>query len=161
MQLYRQDTSEEIITALEQLEEEMPEFKNILFNWHIALLYECDKSQKLIKFTENHKELLDALPKNQLIYSDSVFLYMSALNDNYQPLKALQIFGEATEQQGFMLSTYLLYQYGYANYLMMNLCGTQFEFEMYKQAAIEVFTLLEQYNYEMPGLIENWLENIH
>lgn len=161
MQLYRQDTSEEIITALEQLEEELPEFKNILFNWHITLLYECDKSQELIKFTENHKELLDALPKNQLIYSDSVFLYMSALNDNYQPLKALQIFGEATEQQGFMLSTYLLYQYGYANYLMMNLCGTQFEFEMYKQAAIEVFTLLEQYNYEMPGLIENWLENIH
>ena len=161
MKLYRQDSSESVIAEVEQLEEELPEFKKLLFSWQLSLLYECGKNQELIKFTEDNMNLLESLPKNEMTYSDSIYMYVSGLNNTYQPLKAIQVFADAAEQEGFQLTTYLFYQYGYANYLMMNLCASQYEFESYKQTAIGTFSILEQYNYDMPGLIANWLETVH
>ena len=161
MKLYRKDSSESVIAEVEQLEEELPEFKKLLFSWQLSLLYECGKNQELIKFTEDNMNLLESFPKNEMTYSDSIYMYVSGLNNTYQPLKAIQVFADAAEQEGFQLTTYLFYQYGYANYLMMNLCASQYEFESYKQTAIGTFSILEQYNYDMPGLIANWLETVH
>ena len=159
MKVYRQDSTEETITALAQLEEELPEFKNLLFSWQISLLAEYNKYQELIKFVEENMDYLNSYPKDGMDYSNMLYMYMASLNNTYQPMKAIQIF--AGQADNIPITTYLVYQYGYANYLMMDLCTTQYEYEMYKQAAIEVFTILQQYNYEMPGLIQNWMKIVH
>ena len=159
MKVYRQDSTEETITALAQLEEELPEFKNLLFSWQISLLAEYNKYQELIKFVEENMDYLNSYPKDGMDYSNMLYMYMASLNNTYQPMKAIQIF--AGQADNIPITTYLFYQYGYANYLMMDLCTTQYEYEMYKQASIEVFTILQQYNYEMPGLIQNWMKIVH
>lgn len=159
MAVYRPDTSEETLAAVEQLEKELPEFKNLLFNWHLTLLVEYDKPHEVIKLTEENMDYLNSYPKDGMDYSNMLYMYMACLNNTYQPMKVIQIFGELPEN--FMLTTYELYQYGYANYLMMDLCSTQSEYEVYKQTAIGAFTILQQYNYEIPGLIQNWMEIVH
>ncbi len=156
MNVYRQDDSEELLAKLDQLEKEMPEFKNIIFAWHLSLLYDYSTYKSMVEYAESNMNYMNGLAGNNQDYSDVIYSYILALNNTFQPDKAIEFI--ATLPEDFQFTIHLYYQYGYANYLMLNKCSTQLEYEAYRQRAIEVFNLLKKYNYELPVMMQSWLE---
>ena len=158
MALYRQKASEELLVQLEQLEQSKPEYSHILFSWHLELLNNFNKSDETIQFIEANMDYLKKLPEDDNIYIDSMYYYLRALNNSYNPEKLLNIY--TTLPQLLQGNIYFYYQYAYANYLMINLSNSQSEMDYYKNTAQAAFTLLKEYNFNIGERMEGWLESV-
>ena len=157
MNLYRQTSvTEESLKQLELFEKEMPECKNYFSYWHATMLYYLQKYDEVIQFIENKMNYLESLPKDSADYANSIHLYITALNNSFNPAKALSVYNSQPDY--LKENVYYYYQYALSNYLMLSLCDTQKEFDYYKKTAKNAFLLLEENNYNLGESIENWLK---
>lgn len=156
MALYRQNESLEILEMVERLEEEKPEYSNILFSWHLSMLNNLETSDEVVNFIENNFDYLEKLPKDNNTYVDSMYYYIRSLNSSYNPQKALTVYFSLPDSlQG---NIYYYYQYAYANFLMINLSNNQSELEYYQNTARAAFSLLKEYNFTIGERLEGWLK---
>lgn len=158
MALYRQQESEELIEQLEQLEESKPEYLPVLFTWHISLLNDFNKNEELVYYIENNIDYIQSLPEDNGVFIDSMYYYLRALNNSYNPEQLLFVYSSLP--QSLQGNIYFYYQYAYANYLMINFSNTQSEMDYYKNTAQAAFTLIKEYNFKIGDLIEGWLEAV-
>ncbi len=157
MELYRQNTvTEKSLKQLEQFEKEMPEAKNYFSCWHVSMLYYLQKYEEVIEFAESNNNYLESLPRESADYANTMYLYISALNNVFNPVKALSIYNSQPEY--LKGNAYYYYQYAFSNYLMLSICDTQSEFDYYKKVAKNAFLLLKENNYTLSEAIENWLK---
>lgn len=155
MTLYRQNASKETIELIKYFEKEMPECRNIVFYWHITLLNHFAQYGELVEFTEENMPYIESLAKDGEVYSNSLYYYINALNQVFNPEQALLTYRSLPEElQG---NVYLYYQYAYANYLMTNLSIEQKEMDFYRNRASAAFKLLKEYDCNIGPQMDGWL----
>ena len=158
MSLYRQNASLLTVAQLQRYEKEMPECRNIVFYWHITLLNHFAQYGDLVEFAQNNMPYIETLPKNGEVYSNSLYYYISALNQTFNPEQALLTYKTLPDDlQG---NVYLYYQYAYANYLMINLSIEQKEMDFYKSRAAAALKLLKQYECNIGPQMDGWLKAV-
>ena len=158
MNLYRQDAGENTIEQVVKLENENPEYKNILFFWHISLLNYFNQFEDVINFAEQNMTYLQSFAFDSEVYVSSMYFYISSLNNCFSPAKALQIYDSLPDQvKG---NIYYYYQFAYSNYLMINFAENQNEMNYYKQRAINALKILKNYDFDIGERLEGWLESV-
>ncbi len=153
--LYSQKVREQSVVELEKLETQYPEFKNIVFYWHLSLLSYFNSAEELVQFTEANMNYLMTLKKDDEIFANSMYIYMQALNNSSAPEKALKLYDTLPDYLKY--NVYYYYQFAYSNYLMLAYCNTQAEYDAYRNTAENAFKLLKDNNFQLSEIIENWL----
>lgn len=153
--LYAGNQTKETLTKLCEFEEQFAAHSDLFFLWHIELLQKFGTHQELVDYVSEKADYVESLPQNDELYYMTMYNYMNALNELYQPAQALQIFYSLP--QNFQFTTWFYYQYAYASYLMLSLCETQQEFDMYKQMAKNALTVLQNSGFEIGASLEAWL----
>ena len=156
--LSEQQISQKQLEQLNKIEEEYKEYPNLFFWWKVVLLCNFGSDSELIDYIEAHYDYLCSLKPDSKAYMNSMYYYISALNGVFNPQKALQI--RETLPEDLRMNAHFYYQYAYSNYLMMNLCNSQVEFETYKKRAIEALNVLLYYGYELSPAMNGWLQSV-
>ena len=156
--LSEQQISQKQLEQLNKIEEEYKEYPNLFFWWKVVLLCNFGSDSELIDYIEAHYDYLCSLKPDSKAYMNSMYYYISALNGVFNPQKALQI--RETLPEDLRMNAHFYYQYAYSNYLMMNLCNSQVEFETYKKRAIEALNVLLYYGYELSPAMDGWLQSV-
>ena len=158
LKIYSGNQTEDTLDKVCEFEEEFKEHSNIFFLWHLELLQKFGTNMNLVDFVDEKMDFVESLPKDSDLYVMSMYAYLCALNSAYLPVSALETFFKFPERLQY--TTYFYYQYAYADYLMLTLCESQKEFEMYKTGAIEALTILRNSGYGIDNALGAWLDAI-
>ena len=154
--LYNNNEKNSKIENLLEIEKKYPEYPQLFFWWHVQCL-RSESDYDMIEYIEANRDYLNTYDKDSEVFYYATYFYILALNYTYQPQKVLNVF--ASLPSDFSITLYYYYQYGLANYHMLNFCSTQLLYDTYKQRALEVFVLLrDQYNFELDDMIARWVE---
>lgn len=154
--LYQNNKENSKLENLLKIEEKYPEYPQLFFWWHVQCL-RSGSDYDMIEYIEANLDYLNTYSKDSEVFYYATYFYILALNHTYQAQKVLDIF--AGLPSDFSISIYYYYQYGIANYHMLNFCDTQIAYDTYKQRALEAFVLLrDQYNFELDDMISRWVE---
>ena len=158
MNLYRQKSTEETIDKLAELENEIPDCKNIVLYWHLQLLNYFGRPKEVISLVEQNIDYLKEFPENSEIYANSFYYYIVALNNTWNPEKAILVYDSLPE--ALQMNVYYYDQFAYSSYLLINLSTTQDEMDFYKKQAISSYKLLQNSNYNIGERMQGWLESV-
>jgi len=157
--LYAQKQNAQSLIKLCEFEKgEFKDYSGIFLEWHMDLLKDYGTYQELLDYIDSMSDYIETLSKEGSIYYNTLFRKLQALNNTCQPQRAIQIVYGLPEFLQY--DAYILYQYGFANYLMISLCKTQTELEYYTSTAIQVFELLQENDVAMDDVITAWLERV-
>ncbi len=158
-QLYVQEQNAQTLARLCEFEKgEFKEYSGIFFSWHLDLVKNYGTYLETLDYIDSMSAYIETLPKDGNVYQKALSRQLQALNNTCQPQRAIQIVYGLPEF--LQHDAYILYQYGYANYLMISLCKTQDELDYYTDTAIIVFELLQKNDVAMDDVITAWLERV-
>ena len=156
--LSNQNVTKSNFEQLKKIEQNYSDYSDMFFWMHVVMLRNFGSDSEMVQYVEQHMDYFNSMNKEEFEYSNSLYYYISALNYTYHPEKALDVY--ASQSTSIQMNIHFYYQYAYSNYLMLNFCQTQAEFEAYKSRAINAFRLLKQYDYDLGTGIEGWLESV-
>ena len=158
-QLYVQEQNAQTLARLCEFEKgEFKKYSGIFFSWHLDLVKNYGTYLETLDYIDSMSAYIETLPKDGNVYQKALFRQLQALNNTCQPQRAIQIVYGLPEF--LQHDAYILYQYGFANYLMISLCKTQYELDYYTDTAIIVFELLQENDVAMDDVITAWLERV-
>lgn len=157
--LANEDITEKQFEELLKIEQDYAEYSDVFFWWHLIMLCDYATKQEIVDYVEAHMNYLETMNKEDRIFGNSMYYYLSALNDTFHPQKVLSIL--QTLPENLQTNIHYYYQYALANFYMMNFCVSQAEYDAYKSRAINAFMLLKQYDYDIGSKMEGWLKAVN
>lgn len=152
-----EEPDEDILEELIKVEKDYPEVSDILFDMHLDLMMSFSSTEQIVEYIESKKYLWALLPHNSYSYEWSVRKYMGYLNCLYMPEKVIALY--ETLPQKLQTDNEACYYYGYAHYLMANLCTTVLERDVYNSRARSIFKQIKKRGGELTNFVDCWLES--
>ncbi|MBO4640424.1 MAG: DUF1266 domain-containing protein [Treponema sp.] len=158
-ELYKNEQTQETIKKLCDFEEgDYSEYPGIFLEWHLNLLEDYGTDQEILDYIYSKSDYIESLSVEGNLYHEVMYCYLRTLNNSFQPEKVIQVVLSLPDL--VQRNTYVIYQYGFANYLMISFCDTQRELEYYTENAIRVFDILQQNDFTLDNIIAAWLERV-
>ena len=150
----KEQPSAELYEELLKVEQDYPEISDLLILCRYSMMLKFCDSKERIEYAESKLDYLKNNPNTQGLYSDIVRIYSSDLLRTYQPEKVIALYKTLPVQ--YQSDELVYYNYGYANFLMINICQTILEKNVYQSRAIDVFRRLYSRGYDIGDMV-NWL----
>lgn len=151
----KEDSSKELYDQIIKVEQDYPEVSDLLILCRYSMMCNFSYAKERIEYAESKLDYLKNNPNTQGLYYDVVRIYSSDLLEAYQPEKCIALYKELPSQ--FQSDEQLYFFYGYSNFLMINICQTILEKNVYQSRAIDVFKRLLARGYDIGDNMKNWL----
>ncbi len=135
-------------------EADYPQVSNLIIQYRLALMEKLVSPQQRIDYIESK---MDFLKNNLDLYTDVIRVYCRNLIENYEPEKFIDYYKSLPVKLQSDESIY--YYYGYANYLMVKICNSILERDVYISRARNIFLQLQQRDFEL-GDMGFWLNEV-
>lgn len=153
----KEEPSVEVFKELVKAEEDYPEIANLVILPHYVLMISFCNAEQRIEYAESKMEYLKDILSMQDLYDYFIRVYGTDLLRTYQPEKFLSFY--KTLPQQYQSNEQVYYNYGYANYLMIFICSTVLEKNVYQSRAKNAFTLLRSRGYDISEM-QAWLKTM-
>lgn len=155
---FNDDANVSILQELIKAEEEYPEASDITFTCHLVLMRAFSATQERIQYIESKMDYIQGLPRSSENKRYAYIVYFSDLTKAYEVEKVISLYKQLPQE--FQTDFDIYFNYGYANYLMSNICPTVLERDIYISRAKTVFKQLKSYGYSIGDFLDSWLEKM-
>ena len=155
---WNEESDVSILEDLKKAEEEYPEASDITFTCHLVLMGVYSTTQEKIEYIESKMDYIQSLPRNSENKRYAFLMYFSNLTKAYEVEKVISLYKQLPQELQTDFEIY--FNYGYANYLMSNICSTVLERDIYISRAKTVFKQLKGYGYSIGEFLDSWLEKM-
>ena len=152
---WNDDPSEAILRDLIKEEQAYPEISDLTVLCHIVLMCSFSTVEERIDYIDSKNDFLKTRSEDSQWGMYLRRVYFNDLLRTYQPEKLITLY-KALPQK-LQINEDLYFDYGYANYLMTNLCGTVLERDVYISRAKDVFKRLISMDYDIGDYMYSWL----
>jgi len=157
--LFNREQGDEELIALEKLENDFPECRDITFGWHLELLhYLSAEDAKILSFIDSNKAYIDSLPENNSDYIAAKYEYMYSANNIGRPDLTLNVFEALPDS--LKKNIYFYYQYACAYYIYSEITPSETEKSIYQSRAVNAFRQVEKQGMELNDFVKKWIESV-
>ncbi len=144
-----------ILNELIAAEKDYPEICDITFESHFILMCKFCSAQERADFVDANRKYVFSLDEKSELVNYVTGVYFNDLIRTYQPEKLISVYKALPNSLQTNEDNY--FNYGYANYLMSNICSTVLERDIYISRAVNVFNQLKKRGYDNGNFINCWL----
>ena len=144
-----------ILNELIAAEKDYPEICDITFESHFILMCKFCSAQERADFVDSNRKYVFSLDEKSELVNYVTGVYFNDLIRTYQPEKLISVYKALPNSLQTNEDNY--FNYGYANYLMSNICSTVLERDIYISRAVNVFNQLKKRGYDNGNFINCWL----
>ena len=120
--------------------------------------------EEAVRYFETHSDYFEANKTDESKYADAMRKYLALLNKVSRAEDVLSLYKSFSSNK-LRNDVVILYQYAYANYLMLDYTSSDKEYDSYKSTARDVFLSIKKAylkagkEVDLGDEIEKWLED--